>query len=233
MRYTVDASVFDINPNLKFGILIGKNIKNSETMADDEERLRAAENRMCETFQVDQVREIPNVLFYREVMTRAGVNPNKFPPSVEAMFKRILKGGQLPAINALVDLCNAVSIEQVISLGAHDLNDIREDLEVRFSKDGDVFLPFGSTEYENVDEGELVFASGNIIQTRKWIWRQSELGKTTINSKDIFFQLVGFDDSSEATLTKAMDDIERLVINRFQGTCERYVVDSNNPYINF
>lgn len=233
MRYTVDTSVFDIDPNLKFGILIGKNIKNSETLTDDEERLRAAENKMRETFQVDQVREIPNVLFYREIMTRAGVNPNKFPPSVEAMFKRILKGGHLPVINALVDLCNAVSIEQVISLGAHDLNDIREDLEVRFSKNGDVFLPFGSTEYENVDEGELVFASGNIVQTRKWIWRQSELGKTTINSKDIFFQLVGFDDSSEATLAKAMDDIERLVVNRFRGTCERYIVDSNNPYINF
>lgn len=233
MRYSVDAAVFNIDPNLKFGILIGKNIKNSETRTEDEARLRAAENKMRETFQVDQVREIPNVLFYRDIMTRAGVNPNKFPPSVEAMFKRILKGGQLPVINALVDLCNAVSIEQVISLGAHDLNDIREDLEVRFSKNGDVFLPFGSTEYENVDDGELVFTSGNIVQTRKWIWRQSEQGKTTINSKDIFFQLVGFDNSSQATLTKAMADIESLIANRFQGTCEKYIVDSNNTYIDF
>ena len=233
MRYTVDTSVFDINPNIKFGILIGKDIKNSETMTDDEGRLRDAEKRMRETFPADQVRELPNVSFYREIMTKAGINPNKFPPSVEAMFKRILKGGALPVINALVDLCNAVSVEQIISLGAHDLNDIHQDLAVRFSKDGDIFLPFGGTEYENVDKGELVFTSGNVVQTRKWIWRQSELGKTTTDSKDIFFQLVGFDDNNESTLSKAMEDIESLVTGRFQGNCEKYIVDFNNTYIDF
>jgi len=233
MRYNVDASVFAINPNIKFGILIAKNIKNSATMTGDEGRLRDAEKRMRETFQVDQVRELANVSFYRTIMTQAGINPNKFPPSVEAMFKRILKGGCLPVINALVDLCNAVSIEQIISLGAHDLNDMDKDLEVRFSKGGDLFLPFGATEYEAVDKGELVFTSGNIVQTRKWIWRQSELGKTTIHSKDIFFQLVGFDDNKESTLKKAMEDIESLVVDRFQGTCEKYIVDLNNTYIDF
>lgn len=233
MRYSVDTSVFEINPNIKFGIIIGKNIKNSETVSDDEGRLREAEKRMRENYQVNQVRELLNVSLYREFMTNAGINPNKFPPSVEAMFKRILKGGALPIINALVDLCNAVSIEQIISLGAHDLNDIHEDLEVRFSKEGDIFLPFGATEYENVDKGELVFTSGNTVQTRKWIWRQSELGKTTIGSKEIFFQLVGFDNDKEATLNKAMENIESLVTDRFQGTCEKYIVDLNNRAIDF
>lgn len=233
MRYTVDTSVFNVNPNVKFGILIGRDIKNSVTMTKDEERLRDAEQRMRETFPADKVRELPNVSFYRAIMTKTGINPNKFPPSVEAMFKRILKGGHLPIINALVDLCNAVSIEQIISLGAHDLNDIHEDLAVRFSQDGDRFLPFGATEYENVDKNELIFTSGNIVQTRKWIWRQSELGKTTIDSKDVFFQLVGFDDNKESTLYKAMADIESLVKDRFQGTCEKYIVDLTNAYIDF
>ena len=163
MRYIVDTSVFETSSNIKFGVLIGKDIKNSETTVDDEARLRNAENRMRENFCFDQVRDLKNVSFYREVMTKAGMNPNKFSPSVEAMFRRTLKGGELPIINALVDLCNAVSIEQVISLGAHDLKDIHEDLVVRFSKDGDIFLPFEATEYENVDKGELVFTSGNIV----------------------------------------------------------------------
>ena len=229
MRYTVDAAVFALNPDLKFGILIGNNLKNSETLPEDEARLRAAEKRMGETFKADQVREWINVALYRDVMNKAGINPNKFPPSVEAMFKRILKGGSLPVINALVDLCNAVSIEQCISLGAHDLTDIKDDLAVCFSQNGDVFLPFGATEYETVEPGELVFTSGNTVQTRKWIWRQSELGKTTIQSKDIFFQLVGFD----VSLTKAMEDIETLVNTRFGGSCRKYVVDSGHRSIDF
>lgn len=233
MRYSVAASVFTINPTIKFGILIANNIKNSETMPGDEARLRAAEKKLRETYQASQVRELRNVLLYRELMAKAGINPNKFPPSVEAMFKRILKGASLPTINALVDLCNAVSIERMISLGAHDLADIQADLAVRFSKGDDIFLPFGATEYEHLDPGELVFASGHQVQTRRWIWRQSELGKTTVDSKVIFFQLVGFDNDKEAALDKAMEDIARLVTDRFQGTCEQYLVDLHNQYIDF
>lgn len=233
MKYSIDTKVFDLNPDIKFGILIGKNLKNSVTSSEDEKRLRDAEEKMRVTIQVEQLKTLPNVALYRDVMNKAGINPNKFPPSVEAMFKRILKGGQLPVINALVDLCNAVSIEQIISLGAHDLSDINEDLEVRFSRNGDEFLPFGSVVYENLDEDELIFTSGNIVQTRKWVWRQSEHGKITENSNHIFFQLVGFNGDEGASLHRAMDDIESLILNRFHGTCSKYIVSINNPCIDF
>lgn len=231
MRYSVDMSILKINPNIKFGILVGRDIKNSETMPNDHARLREAEKKMREIYRDIHVRDLLNISLYRSFMTKVGINPNKYPPSVEAMFKRIIKGTSLPTINALVDLCNAISIEQIISLGAHDLADIHEDLEVRFAKDGDKFLSFGATDYEPVDIDELVFVSGHKVQTRKWIWRQSELGKTTIDSKNLFFQLVGFDNDKGLSLNRAMEDIENLVIGRFQGSCEKYIVDLNNRCI--
>ena len=233
MKYTVDKSVFELNPDIKFGILVGNDIKNSDTRPEDEERLRKAEAKMREKTKPDEIRELKNVKLYREVVKKSGINPNKYPPSVEAMFKRIVKGGQLPVINALVDLCNAVSIEKGISLGGHDLKDIHEDLEVRYSRKGDVFLPFGSEEYEDVEENELIFTSGNIVQTYKWLWRQSELGKLTLDSKHVFFQLVGFEYEEGSSLYEAMKDIEELIINRFQGTCTKYLVDINNQSIEF
>ena len=233
MKYTIDKSVFELNPEIKFGILIGNNLKNSGTTPDDEKRLRKAENRMRDEIKPKEIRDLPNVKLYREVMQKSGINPNKYPPSVEAMFKRIVKGGQLPVINALVDLCNAVSVEKGISLGGHDLIDIHDDLEVRYSRKGDVFLPFGSENYEDVQEGELIFTSGNIVQTLKWVWRQSELGKLTLDSSDVFFQLVGFDYAEDSSLYEAMKEIEDLVTNRFQGNCRKYLVDINNQSIEF
>ena len=145
MKYTIDSLVFKLNPDIKFGILVGNNIKNTVTTPEDEERLRIAEAIMREKMNPDEIRELSNVKLYREVVKSSGINPNKYLPSVEAMFKRIVKGGQLPVINALVDLCNAVSIEKGISLGGHDLKDIQEDLEVRYSRKGDIFLPFTDT----------------------------------------------------------------------------------------
>ena len=233
MKYTIDKSVFELNPDIKFGILIGNDMKNSATSQDDEERLRKAESKMRDEIKPEDIRNLHNVSLYREVMQKSGINPNKYPPSVEAMFKRIVKGGQLPVINALVDLCNAVSLERGISLGGHDLIDIHEDLEVRYSRKGDVFLPFGSENYEDVPEGELVFTSGNIVQTLKWVWRQSELGKVTLKSSHIFFQLVGFEYEEGSSLYEAMSDIENFITNRFQGNCTKFVLDINNNSIEF
>lgn len=233
MKYTVDEAVFEINPNLRFGIIIGEDIKNSETSPEDEARLRNAEEKMRANIKAEEIRGLRNVSLYRDIMTKAGINPNKYMASVEAMYKRIVKGGQLPLINALVDLCNAVAIEEMISLGAHDLGDIKEDLEVRFSRNGDVFLPFGETEYEDVDPGEMVFTSGNVVQTRKWLWRQSELGKTDLESNHLIFQLVGFGDNGDQSLYRALKSIEELVQNRFGGRFKTFVVDKDNRTIEF
>lgn len=233
MKYTVDNTVFEINPDLRFGIIIGEGIKNSETTPEDEARLRGAEEKMRNSIKAEEIRDLRNVSFYRDIMTKAGINPNKYMASVEAMYKRIIKGGQLPLINALVDLCNAIAIEEMISLGAHDLDDIKEDLEVRFSRQGDVFLPFGENDYEDVEPGEMVFTSGNVVQTRKWLWRQSELGKTDLDSNHLIFQLVGFGGNGDKSLDRALNSIEELIINRFGGRFRTFVVDKENRTIEF
>jgi DNA/RNA-binding domain of Phe-tRNA-synthetase-like protein len=153
--------------------------------------------------------------------------------SVEAMSKRVVKNGSLPRINALVDLCNAIALREVISLGAHDLRDIDDDLSLRLSQSGDIFRPFGSTEFEDVLPGELVFTSGAKVQTRQWLWRQSELGKITLTSTDIIFQLVGFKGEHFENFESAMHSVEALVKKRFGGVCTSYVVDVNCAEVEF
>ncbi|HWR60677.1 MAG TPA: phenylalanine--tRNA ligase beta subunit-related protein [Clostridia bacterium] len=233
MHYSVRPEVFAVNPKLCFGILIGKDLKNSESTPEDTSRLRAAEDRARQRLKPEVLREHPIVQGYRSTMEKAGINPNKYPPSTEAMLKRVLKGGMLPEINALVDLCNAVSVENQISLGGHDLRDIHEDLSVRFTDGSERFLPFGAAEYEPVEAGELVFTSGGVVQTRKWIWRQSELGKMGLDTKEVFFQLVGFEDGEGGPLMNALTSLEELIKERFGGSCRRYIVKQDRPEIEF
>lgn len=233
MKYSICPKVFALNPKLHFGILVGKNLQNSESTEADVEMLREMENKVRNKIKEEELRSIPVIMEYRNTMERAGINPNKYSVSTEAMIKRVLKGNNLPSINALVDLCNVVSLENQISLGGHDLRDIKEDLSVRFSTGDEKFLPFGLNEYEAVDKGELIFTSGSIVQTRKWIWRQSELGKVTLDTRNVFFQLVGFGEDEENPLTNALDSLEKLITERFGGTCERYIVNADNPDIEF
>jgi DNA/RNA-binding domain of Phe-tRNA-synthetase-like protein len=233
MKYTVKPEVFELNPDLCFGIIVARGVRNKETSAEETKRLRNAEQRARETIKEEELKNLPIIKGYRQVMEKAGINPNKFQNSMEAMLKRVLKGGQLPTINSLVDLCNAISIENQVSLGGHALEDIQDDLSVGFTKGNEKFLPFGAEEYESLEAGELVFNSGDVVQTRKWVWRQSELGKMTLDTKDVFFQLVGFDDSSGSPLINAMDSLEEIIRTKFGGTWVRYVVKQGNNEIEF
>lgn len=233
MKYTVKPEVFQLNPELRFGIIVARGLKNKETSADETLRLRKAEEDARNTIKAEELKQQPIIAGYRNVLEKAGINPNKFVNSMEAMMKRVLKGGQLPTINSLVDLCNAISIENQVSLGGHDLTDIHDDLSVCFTKGNEKFLPFGAEEYEPVEAGELVFTSGDVVQTRKWVWRQSELGKMTLDTKDVFFQLTGFDDSPDSPLSKALDSLEETLKEKFGATSQRFIVKPENPEIEF
>jgi DNA/RNA-binding domain of Phe-tRNA-synthetase-like protein len=233
MKYTVDSWVFEHVPNVRFGIIVARGLKNTPTSEADSALLSEKEALLRQRIPSDQLKQHPDVALYRDALQRAGINPNKFMNSVEAMSKRIVKGSDLPRINALVDLCNAVAIGEMVSLGAHDLRDIDADLAVRLSEEGDCFLPFGETSFEAVKPGELVFTSGNKIQTRQWLWRQSELGKITESSSDIFFQLVGFEGDHCERLTNAMDAVINLIETRFGGEYQRFMLDKAHTCIEF
>jgi DNA/RNA-binding domain of Phe-tRNA-synthetase-like protein len=233
MKYSVDNFVFEKNPDVCFGIIVGKNLKNSATTEDDSLMLKNSEDALKEVITTDNLKTHSDMAVYRDALKNVGINPNKFMNSVEAMCKRVVKGGSLPRINALVDLCNSVALKNIISLGGHDLKDIKNDLEVRLTVEGDKFLPFGAEEFETVKPGELVFTSGNEIQTRQWLWRQSELGKLNLDSSDIIFQLVGFKGDHEMQFENAMKEVEKLIKERFCGTFKSFVVDKENTGIEF
>ncbi len=233
MKYTVKPEVFELNPELRFGIIVARGLTNTETAPEETERLRKAENDVRNIIKPEDLKSQPIIKGYRQVLENAGINPNKFVNSMEAMMKRVLKGGQLPTINSLVDLCNAISIENQVSLGGHDLADIKDDLSVGFTKGNEKFLPFGADEYEPVEAGELVFTSGDVVQTRKWVWRQSELGKMTLDTHDVFFQLTGFDDNVGSPLINALDALEEILDKKFKGTHTRYIVKQDNAEIEF
>jgi DNA/RNA-binding domain of Phe-tRNA-synthetase-like protein len=75
--------------------------------------------------------------------------------------------------------------------------------------------------------------SAHVIQTRQWLWRQSELGKVTESSSDIIFQLVGFKDQGISQLSLAMAELSKLLTERFNVTHQSFLVDGNNHTIEF
>jgi DNA/RNA-binding domain of Phe-tRNA-synthetase-like protein len=233
MHYSVNPWVFDNIENVVFGIIVAHNIENAQSDDSISNELMKVEDYYLDFFKDKNLKEIPAIKIYRDALVSVSINPNKYTNSVEAMCKRISKGNRLPRINALVDICNTISLEEIISLGGHDLADIKEDLIVRKSIEGDKYLAFGEKEYEFVEKGELVFTSGHNIQTRQWLWRQSEIGKMTIDTKDVFFQIVGFKGEQYFRFEQTLEKLERALTTIFGARIQKHIVDKENNKIEF
>ena len=235
MYYQVSQDFFEKLPNACFGAVAVRGLDNTHDIPQLEQML--AENvAACEAyFAGKKPKETEDILPYRNAFMALGINPNKFLCSIEALLTRIAKGKGFPHINAAVDLGNAVSIKHRLPMGAHDLDTIDEGLDVRLAKEGDTFIPFGSTEEETPDMGEAVYASGSEIRTRRWTWRQSERGKITEETKAILFPIDGFSDVNADEVQAAADELAAL-LHRFFGDgieIEVGVVTRDSPRFEF
>lgn len=56
----------------------------------------------------------PTVVALRRLFKQAGTDPSRYRPASEALLRRLLKGGELPAISPMVDINNCVSVELAV-----------------------------------------------------------------------------------------------------------------------
>lgn len=220
VHYRVAEEVFALLPRVVFGVVVARGVAQGEpgspAAAAAAARLLAAVEEARGRFTGQDVKAHPDIRPYREAFPRLGLNPNRFPSSIEAMVNRIAKGGTLPSINPVVDLANSVGLRFTLPLGVHDLDRCTGDLEVRLSRPGDVFTPFGTTEAEPVEPGEVVYADGAEVRTRRWIWRQGEYSKATRASRNLFFPLDGFAGENDDRVLAARAELARL-LREFTG----------------
>lgn len=231
MKFTIEERVFEILPEVCFGAVIIKGIDNRKPNPKIFDLLLETIEITREKYNAIKPKEHPDIIPYREAFKTLGINPNKFPCSVEALSARIAKGGSLPDINPAVNLVNAISLKYTLPMGAHDLDAAGEDIEVRFSRDGDMFVPFGETQAEMPDPDELIYARGNSVKTRKWIWRQSDQGKVTADSNNLFIPIDGFSNCNLEKVIAAGDEIAAAIKTYFDIEPVTCLLDQANRSI--
>lgn len=219
MKFIVEKEVFEKLDDVCFGIVVAKGIDNTQKIEKIQNLLESGIKSNEEKYEGKKVKESEEVACYRDAFRTLGINPNKFMNSIEAMLTRVSKKKGLPSINPIVDIGNSMSLKYYLPMGAHDIDTITpQDVEVRFSRKGDIFIPFGEEEAEVLEPGELVYAVGNKVRTRRWIWRQSEEGKIVESTKNIFFPIDGFKNSNYDNLIKARENLASLLKEIFD--CE-------------
>ena len=229
MKFIIQKEIFDKLDDLCVGVIVAKGIDNSKEYPNIDKLLDDSIKLAEERFLDKPVKEDERIIPYREAFLKLGINPNKFQCSVEAMFARISKAKGLPHINPLVNLNNAISLKYTLPMGTHDLSKSEEDIEMRFARPGDTFVPMGSLEVEYPDEGEVIYAVSNQVRTRRWTWRQSNEGKIDDKTNYVFFPIDGFVGFNDNNVRDAMKELENVLKSEFNCETISGFVDKDHP----
>ncbi len=231
MKFIVYPEVFDRLPNACFAVVVAYGIDNSKVKPDIAELLKLSAEGLGENVADTDIKKNRNIVPYRMAFSELGFNPNKYLSSIEAMVKRVAKGSNLPSINPVVDLANAVSLKYMLPMGAHDMDALEGDIAVRFAVPGDTFVPLGETVEEEVEPGELVYADDKRIRTRRWIWRQSDRGKVTADSRNVFFPIDGFMGENCNRMLEARNRLAALLSEHFGCRVERFFINKDTKEV--
>ncbi len=218
--YSISPEIFARFPGYVRGVVIAHDVDNSPSPPELVQMLREAEESVRTRVNLEQIAEEPRIKCWREAYRAFGAKPAEFRSSVEAMARRALRGDELPAINALVDIGNVMSLRHLIPAGGHAIDLLNGDIELRFATGDEDFVPFGSQEVEHPLPGEVVFVEGNTVLTRRWTWRQGNHTLTLPETRAIEFNVDGLPPVTRAEIETACVEVAEL-IQRFCGGTSR------------
>ena len=156
-------------PDYRVAVLIAEGVRNGPSDAASERLLADAETAARE-LGLERAADDPRIAAWRKTFSEFGSKPSRYPSSAESLLARVLKGEELPRINALVDTYNAVSLRHLIPVGGEDLDELAGDLRLVREPDGEVVW--------RDDEG---------VTCRRWNWRQEPRTQLTEQTTRAFF----------------------------------------------
>jgi DNA/RNA-binding domain of Phe-tRNA-synthetase-like protein len=233
MKFSVSKEVFDIFPELNIAVIVLRDIDNHTEEKGITKLLRQEEEHCRKYFKELKVSEHPNITSWRKAYTAFGAGSH-YRCSVEALTKRVVKGGEIPSINKLVDIYNLISIKHCLPVGGEDLKKIKGDVELVRASGDESFKALGSEEEDPPQKGEVVYVDqNNDVLCRRFNWRESDKTKLTKKTTDAVLYIEGLPPTKDIEVKEAAHDFHRFAKKYCGGRIELYLINQNFPEVIF
>jgi DNA/RNA-binding domain of Phe-tRNA-synthetase-like protein len=195
-------------------------LQNKRTDLEFEEIREQTIKEILSNLSDNEIKENAILNGFRQLHQAVGRSNRKNISSPENLAYNLLKTGQLPRINLLVDIYNLISIKTFLAIGAHDLAKVSGNIHLRLTKGTEKFLPLGSDEIKPVGPGEYAYIDDDEDVICRLEVRQVEKTKVTENSVECFFIVQGNSETDCDYLQMATDQLIDL-IKKFCGGREK------------
>ncbi len=231
VKFSVANEIFTRFPGYCRGVVLAYGISNGPSSPDLVAALREAEAGLAARLTPEAVAAHPYIAAWREAYRSLGVKPSEFRPSMDALARRVAKKDPLPTISRVVDLGNLVSIQHLVPVGAHALDEVTQDIALRFASGEELFEAFGSEVVEHPQPGEVIFAEGNTVLTRRWTWRQAKHTLVVPETRAVEINVDGLPPVSQVQVEEICQQLAGLVQAYCGGQIHYEILSADNPSI--
>ena len=211
MNFSLSTAVLDAFPDIAIAVITVTGADNSGSTDAISQMLREEEAKITSSLDLETFRDHPHLAMYQEIHRSFGSNPNKFPPSIQGLTKRILKGGQLPSINPIVDIYNVLSLRYLVCAGAEDTDKCTGDIRLDFADGSESFRLLGEEHDDPPVEGELVYKDDAGVICRKLNWREGDRTKIEETTRNCVVVFEGFPPFLREDLEKCLSECEGML----------------------
>lgn len=190
-RLKIDPQVTERYPGYTALIIYARDLLNKQSAEASLRVLREAETVQRQAFGDEKPTDHYHIAAWREAYKNFGVKPSKYPCSVEALLGRTLKGFDLPDINWIVNLYNAISLRQVLPVGGEDWDKLTSDLTLTLAVGQEPFTVYqeGHEVTTYPQPGEVIWAGSSGVTCRMWNWRQCYRTRVREDTYNVYFVL--------------------------------------------
>ncbi|MPY96138.1 MAG: hypothetical protein GEV08_24665 [Acidimicrobiia bacterium] len=155
--------------------------------------------------------DLPSIAAWRRAFSAFGVEPTKYRNAAEALLRRVVKRGDLPAINLLVDVGNLVSVRHALPVAVFDVARAPGGLVVRTATGEESFDDLGGTEATRPVPGEVVFVDEDgAVAARRWCWRQSTVHAARLGTTEALITVEAHHEGAEEDVAAALASFRDL-----------------------
>ncbi len=228
MLFEVDERIFDRFPHAQVGILVVDNLDNQTGSSQARYILSEAVKDTGQRIQGDALLDLGELTAWREAYKWFGA-PKRQRSSIESLLKRVQKGQDIPSINPLVDIYNAVSLRHHLPCGGEDIHHIHGPMRLTLADGDESFQTIGSDVDQPPNPGEVVYKDDRGCICRCWNWREADRTKLTgeTTSAILFVEVLQGDQSG--VLGEALDHLDQLTTHLLGGTTKRFIASKDNP----
>ncbi len=230
-KIIIEDALFDLFPEFCRCLVIVKSIENHEENPEVDDLFRARLEKSAQSIQIDD----PRLEAWNQAHRQFESNPNKYPPSIKSLVKRVLKSPDLPFINSVVALFNYISLKYCLPCGGDDLAAIEGNLVLGIARGDESFRGLGATKTETPKPGEVIYydSANKNVMCRRWNWRNGDDTKITATSQGIVINIDCLPPIPSDTGFEARDELADLLTKHCSANLRVDYLDYQNRETEF